>query len=103
MILDVLKNSLAAPSQLIPVEALMGNCQGRRMPEVRPAELTAAVAQLAAEVCPTAALALEQREERPLLKLDYGKCIGCGRCIKAAPDAFVRASRFTRLGVARKN
>lgn len=102
MILDVLKSSLTAPSHLIPVEALLGNCQGSRMPEVRPAALTPAAAQLAAEVCPTAALAVEQREERLQLKLDYGKCIGCGRCLQVAPEAFVRADRFTRVGVSRE-
>jgi Ni,Fe-hydrogenase III small subunit/ferredoxin len=101
MILDVLKNSLAAPSRLIPVEALLGNCQGSRMPEVRPAGLTPSAAQLAAEVCPTAALVLERREGR--LQLDYGKCIGCGRCIQVAPEAFEQAERFTRVGVSREN
>ena len=103
MILDVLKNSLAAPSRLIPVEALLGNCQGSRMPEVLPAGLTPGAAQLGAEVCPTAALVLERCGERLLLKLDYGKCIGCGRCIQVAPEAFDRADRFTRVGVSRES
>lgn len=102
MILDVLKNSLAAPSRLIPVEALLGNCQGSRMPEVRPAGLTSAAAHVAAEVCPTAALAVERSGEKLQLKLDYGKCIGCGRCIQVAPEAFVRADRFTCVGVSRE-
>ena len=102
MILDVLKNSLTAPIRLIPVEALLGNCQGSRMPEVLPTGLTPGAAQLAAEVCPTAALALERHEERLRLKLDYGKCVGCGRCIQAAPEAFDRASRFTSVGVGRE-
>lgn len=102
MILDVLKNSLAAPSRLIPVEALLGSCQGSRMPEVRPAALSSAAAQLAAEVCPTAALAVERNEEKLQLKLDYGKCIGCGRCIQVAPEAFVRADGFACVGVSRE-
>ena len=102
MILDVLKNSLAAPSHLIPVEALLGNCQGSRMPEVRPAALTSAAAHLAAEACPTAALAVERSAEKLQLKLDYGKCIGCGRCMQVAPEAFVRAERFTCVGVSRE-
>jgi len=102
MILDVLKNSLTAPNRLIPVEALRGNCQGSRMPEVLPAGLTPASARLAAEVCPTAALAVEQRDERIQLTLDYGKCIGCGRCVQAAPQAFARADRFTCVGVSRQ-
>jgi Ni,Fe-hydrogenase III small subunit/ferredoxin len=102
MILDVLKNSLAAPSHLIPVEALLGSCRGSRMPEVRPAALTSAAAHLAAEVCPTAALALERSDERLQLKLDYGKCIGCGRCMEVAPEAFVRADGFACVGVSRE-
>jgi Ni,Fe-hydrogenase III small subunit/ferredoxin len=102
MILDILKNSLTAPSRLIPVEALFGNCQGSRMPEVLPAGLSPDAAQLAAEVCPTAALVLERREEKLQLRLDYGKCIGCGRCIQVAPQAFTRADRFTRVGVFRE-
>ena len=102
MILDVLKNGLAASSRLIPVEALLGNCQGSRMPEVLPAGLTPGAAHLAAEVCPTAALVLEARNEQFRLKLDYGKCIGCGRCIQVAPEAFDRTERFTRAGVSRE-
>jgi Ni,Fe-hydrogenase III small subunit/ferredoxin len=103
MILDVFKNSLSAPSRLIPVEALWGNCQGSRMPEVRPAALTSDAAQLAAEACPTAALAVERKGETLQLKLDYGKCIGCDRCIQVAPEAFVRAERFTFVGMTREN
>jgi len=102
MILDVLKNSLGAASQLIPVEALLGNCQGSRMPDVQSALLTASGAQLAADVCPTAALALEKQEGRLRLKLDYGKCIGCGRCLQVAPEIFVPAKHFTRTGVSRE-
>jgi Ni,Fe-hydrogenase III small subunit/ferredoxin len=60
------------------------------------------VAHLATEACPTAALAVEWSGEELRLKLDYGKCIGCGRCIQVAPEAFVRAERFTCVGVARE-
>lgn len=102
MILDVLKNSLTAPSRLIPVQALFGNCEGSRMPEVLPAGLTPVAAQLAAEVCPTAALEIIRRVENIQLALDYGKCIGCGRCVQAAPQAFAAADRFTRVGVSRE-
>ncbi|HEV2348323.1 MAG TPA: NADH-quinone oxidoreductase subunit NuoB [Terriglobia bacterium] len=102
MIVDVLKSSLTAPRRLIPVEALFGDVQGSRMPEVKPAGLTPAAAQLAAEVCPTAALAIEQDGEKLRLQLDYGKCIGCGRCVQAAPQAFGVADRFTRVGVSRE-
>ncbi len=102
MILDVLKNSLTASSRLIPVEALLENCLGSRLPEVHAAGLTPGAAQLAAEVCPTEALQLEKHDERLQLQLDYGKCIGCGRCIQAVPEAFERAGRFTRAGVSRE-
>ena len=95
-----MKNSLGR-SRLIPVEALVGNCDGSRMPEVRPGLLTAGGAQLAADVCPTAALALERYAGGLRLRLDYGKCIGCGRCHDAAPEAFIPAQRFTHSGVTR--
>jgi len=102
MILDVMKRSLAGPSQLIPVEALLGKCDGSRMPEVQPDLLTVGGAQLAAEVCPTAALALERLDDTLRLRLDYGKCIACGRCLQVAPEAFVPARHFTRAGVSRE-
>ena len=101
MIVDALKKSLAAPKRLIPVAELLENCHGSRMPEVRPAGLTLDAAQLSAEVCPTTALAIEKHRDRLRLKLDYGKCIGCGQCIEAAPMAFGLAERFTRSGVSR--
>ena len=101
MIVDVMKSSLGRRSQLIPVEALSGNCDGSRMPEVRPGLLTVAGAQLAADVCPTAALALERQAGTLRLRLDYGKCIGCGGCHQAAPEAFIPAGQFTRSGVTR--
>jgi Ni,Fe-hydrogenase III small subunit/ferredoxin len=101
VIVDVMKSSLGRRSQLIPVEALSGNCAGSRMPEVCPDLLTAGGAQLAADVCPTAALALERQAGTFRLRLDYGKCIGCGRCHQAAPEAFIPAGRFTLCGVTR--
>lgn len=101
MIPDVLKSSLGAARQLIPVEALLGKCPGSRMPDVQPAMLTAGGAQLGADACPTAALATERREGRLQLRLDYGKCIGCGRCFQVAPEIFVPAKHFTWAGVSR--
>jgi Ni,Fe-hydrogenase III small subunit/ferredoxin len=96
-----MKSGLGRRSQLIPVETLLGNCAGSRMPEVHPDLLTAGGAQLAADVCPTAALALERDSGALRLRLDYGKCIGCGRCHQAAPEAFIPAGQFTRSGVTR--
>ena len=101
MILDGLKCSLNAPGKLIPVAALLASCAGSRMPEVCPEELTPEAAGKAVEVCPTDALQLEMRHGREHLRLDYGECIGCGRCNEAAPKAFIPATRFARTGVAR--
>src|SRR5512135_586330 len=101
MILDGLKCSLSAPANLIPVSALLGACDGSRMPDVRAEELTPQSAEKAVEVCPTDALQLETREGRAHLCLDYGKCIGCGCCSDAAPKAFIPAARFPRTGVPR--
>lgn len=102
MILDLLKSSLRSPNRLIPVSALHGGCVGSRMPDVRPQMLTPALAQRAAEVCPTAALAVETLHDQPHLRLDYGRCISCGECLRVAPDAFVRAERFPQSGVSRE-
>jgi Ni,Fe-hydrogenase III small subunit/ferredoxin len=101
MILDGLKCSLNAPRQLIPVAALLASCAGSRMPDVCAEELTPEAAGKAVEVCPTEALRLETREGRAHLRLDYGECIGCGRCNEVAPKAFIAAARFARTGVAR--
>lgn len=101
MILDGLKCSLNAPANLIPVSALLGACAGSRMPDVRAEELTPESAGRAAEVCPTGALQIEKREGRAHLSLDYGQCIGCGRCSDVAPKAFIPAVRFPRAGVPR--
>jgi formate hydrogenlyase subunit 6/NADH:ubiquinone oxidoreductase subunit I len=46
-----------------------------------------------ADACPTGALAFEKRQRDPgtgkmtaELTLDYGKCIYCGECMRAAPE-----------------
>ena len=102
MILDLIKTGLRAPSRLIPVSALQGSCQGSRLPAVLPEHLTPALAQRVAEVCPTAALALETFQNRPHLRLDYGRCTGCGECSHSAPEAFVAAGQFFQSGVSRE-
>jgi Ni,Fe-hydrogenase III small subunit/ferredoxin len=102
MIVDILRASVSGSARLIPVEALRRNCDGSRMPVVRPELLTTEGAQLAAEVCPTEALVLQQQSGRLRLRLDYGKCIGCGRCVLAAPEAIVTARSFSRAGVCRE-
>lgn len=102
MILDLIKSSLRAPSRLIPVSALANTCEGSRMPAVRSEHLTAALAQRASDVCPTQALSLETFQGRAHLKLDYGRCTGCGECLHAAPEAFVRAGQSSLSGVTRE-
>jgi Ni,Fe-hydrogenase III small subunit/NADH:ubiquinone oxidoreductase subunit 2 (subunit N) len=52
--------------------------------------------ELASRACPTNALTLVQREERELLRLDYGECIGCGRCMDQ--PGFTPAQHLTCCG-----
>jgi len=99
MIFDVVQRSLQSASALVPVEELLGNCTGSRMPDVRPALLTAAIAQRAVEACPTSALALDP--SRVQLAVNYGACIGCGRCIEVSEGAFLAAASFRRCGVSK--
>lgn len=104
MITDLLSRSLGAKYQVIPVEHLVGNCAGSRMPDVDPRALTAELAEKAVQSCPTAALELEAAPGgRSLLRLDYGKCIGCGRCSESADPALFVARNFTRCGVSREH
>lgn len=100
MILDVVKRSLARPSVVIPVEQLLGNADGSRMPEVHAASLTSVVAQAIVNACPTTALTLDKSQADEVLVLNYGECIGCGRCIEAGQGA-VGPARSVHCGVAK--
>lgn len=102
MILDVIQRSLRQPSRLIPVEALTENCEGSRMPDVRPGLLTAEIATRVSDVCPTGALATEDHDGQNCLRLSYGQCIGCGRCEEVGEGAVVPATRFRLTGLARE-
>ena len=102
MIGDVIGQSLRQPDRLIPVEALLGNCDGSRMPDVVADRLTPAIAQRLIEVCPTAALGMEEYEGHRCLRLSYGQCIGCGKCVEFGEGAVGTAKHFTRCGVAKK-
>lgn len=102
MIGDVIERSLQQRSSLIPVEALLGNCDGSRMPEIVADRLTPDIAQKLVEVCPTSALGIEEREGRRCLRLSYGRCIGCGKCAEASQEAIVVAKHFTCCGVAKE-
>ncbi len=99
MIFDVPKRSLFCRSVLIPVEQLIDNSQGSRMPEVRPEVLTTAIAQKVVDACCTSALTIEGTPASPQLALNYGECIGCGRCIELGEGAFLQAERLVRCGV----
>lgn len=102
MIGDVIERSLRQRSAVIPVEALLGNCDGSRMPEIVGDRLTPAIAKRLTEVCPTSALGVEECEGRHRLRLSYGQCIGCGRCAEAGQGAVAVARRFDRCGVAKE-
>src|SRR5579864_2092134 len=103
MITDVVFRSLRSRSHLIPVEELLNNSTGSRMPEVVRELLTFPIASRVAGLCPTGALIASSSNSRgPALALDYGKCIGCGRCIEAGEGAFRPARRLARCGVTRQ-
>ncbi len=101
MIFDVVKRSVASAKVLIPVEQLLGDASGGRMPDVRPALLTAAIAKRVLEACPTSALALDRSPGHLHLTLNYGDCIGCGHCIEVSDGAFAAAEQFTTCGVSK--
>lgn len=98
MIFEVIERSLRQPKHVIPVEALLGNCDGSRMPEVIAAQLTPAIAHRIVEVCPTTAFRIEEHNNRPFLRLSYGECIGCGRCFEPSEGAVVAAKSFSGCG-----
>ena len=104
MIGDVVKQSLKGPSVLIPVEELLQDASGSRMPEVNPDLLTKDVAQRVVAACPTSALSLEGNESDngSCLVLNYGECIGCSRCVQAGEGALLPAKKFTRCGVGKQ-
>ncbi len=97
MIFDIVKLSLQSPNVLIPVRDLLGNCRGSRMPDVHAAMLTPAIAEAVAAVCPTSALVYSGER----LTLNYGDCIGCGRCIESSGGAMFAAESLMRCGVSK--
>jgi Ni,Fe-hydrogenase III small subunit len=102
MIGDVLARSLRGPSRVIPVDELLRDCSGSRMPDVIAHRLTPAIVQTIIEVCPTAAFGTEEYAGRHCLQLSYGRCIGCGKCIERGEGALATAKQFTRCGVAKE-
>jgi Ni,Fe-hydrogenase III small subunit/ferredoxin len=103
MITNVVFRSLRSRSRLIPVEELIGGCAGSRLPEIVPDLLTIEVITKSAEVCPTNAITAEGTMQSGIrLRLDYGKCIGCGRCTEIAGGAIRPAERLSQCGVSRQ-
>ena len=101
MIFEVIERSLRQPNRVIPVEALLGNCEGSRMPDVIAARLSPAIAQRLVEVCPTGAFRIDEHNGRPRLRLFYGECIGCGRCFEASEGAVAAAKSIACCGCAK--
>jgi len=99
MIFDIAARSLANNNLLIPVEQLLGDCTGSRMPEVDPDRLSFEAASRAVEACPTSALQLEEEGNAKRLVLNYGECTGCGNCVEASRYALRVAERMVHCGV----
>jgi Ni,Fe-hydrogenase III small subunit/ferredoxin len=102
MIFDVIQQSLQSKRCLVPVQALLGDARGGRLPNVNGTALTPDLAERAARVCPTSALTLHPIPGGHIqLRMDYGECIGCGNCVEVAASAFHVQETFTRCGVTR--
>src|SRR3954463_7446876 len=101
MIFDVVRKSLKSSPVLIPVEDLLGDATGSRMPEVQSPLLTKDIAAKVVDACPTAALTIDKSEAGFVLSLDYGECIGCGRCFPVSEGAMVPAKRVGCCGASR--
>jgi Ni,Fe-hydrogenase III small subunit len=101
MIFDVAARSIAGKQVLIPVEKLLGECVGSRIPEVDPGRLNLDSASRAVDSCSTSALRFETRDNSRHFVLDYGDCNCCGSCIETSSGALRFADRFTQCGVAR--
>lgn len=102
MIFDLIQRSISSKRVLVPVEELFGDCVGGRVPDVVPEMLSEVVARRLADACSTSALAIEDVNGGACLRLDYGECIGCMRCVEASPGAVSVARKFVRCGVSRK-
>lgn len=99
MILDVIERSLRQRNRVIPIEALLGNCEGSRMPDVVADHLTPVIAQKLVEICPTGALGVQEFEGHRCLTLSYGQCIGCGKCSDVGQGSVIATKCFNRVGV----
>jgi Ni,Fe-hydrogenase III small subunit/NAD-dependent dihydropyrimidine dehydrogenase PreA subunit len=102
MIFDIVHKSVTSRSVLIPVEELLGDASGSRMPEIQPSKLTPAIAKRIMDACPTSALTFDDSGGRAILALDYGECTGCGRCFAPSDGAATAAKTLTCCGVVRE-
>ncbi len=71
------------------------------MPDLRPELLTAAIARQVVDACCTSALMLDNTSAPQQLTLNYGECIGCGRCIEVGKGAFFATQRMAHCGVSK--
>jgi Ni,Fe-hydrogenase III small subunit len=101
MIFAVAARSLTSKSVLIPIESLLGDCSGSRMPAVDPGHLSFDSARQAIESCPTSALRMVAEGERRQFIMDYGECIGCGYCLGVGDGLMRPAGKVLHCGVAR--
>jgi Ni,Fe-hydrogenase III small subunit/Pyruvate/2-oxoacid:ferredoxin oxidoreductase delta subunit len=83
----VTANYPAAPARV------SGNFRGR--PDFDFAKWTDA--RLAAAVCPTDAITVEDAGDSRCVSVDYGKCVFCGLCAEAGPDNAVRVTQEFEL------
>src|ERR1051325_2832854 len=54
-------------------------------------------ARPAAEVCPTGAIAIRDRDGFRRVTVDYGLCVFCGQCADVSRDGAVRVTREFEL------
>ncbi len=100
---DLLLRTLRSPSRLVPLDALLrANAGGSRMPQVLGRRLNADLADRLAAICPTEAMRRGSDSGGRWFELDYGECIGCGRCAAAAPEAVLPAVHLEACGVRRE-
>ena len=59
-------------------------------------------ARPAAAVCPTGAIACEDRENSRQVTIDYGRCIFCGLCAEASSDALTVTREFELAATSRE-
>lgn len=102
MIFDLVRKSLTSRKVLVPVEELLGNTSGSRMPEIQVAKLNPIIARRLVAACPTSALTVAESADRSLLSLDYGECIGCQRCFEPSDGAVSSAAALSCCGVSRQ-